>query len=64
MLDKIYSKLSAKFDQDLEVVEKICRSQFEFTVNTLEQGEFQSVRLHHFGVYGVKPKRLEELKNR
>lgn len=63
-IDNIYSKLSAKFNLDLEVIEKITRSEFDFAANTMEQGEFQSIRLHHWGVFAVKPKRLEELNDR
>lgn len=63
-IDNIYSKLSAKFNLDSEVIEKIARSQFDFTVNTMEQGEFQSIRLHHLGVFGIKPARLVQLKER
>lgn len=61
MIESIYSILAAKYNLDQEIIEKITRSQFEFVANTIEQGEFQSIRLHHFGVFGVKPKRLENL---
>lgn len=55
------SLLSAKHNLDSEVVERIIRSEFEFVKATMEQGEFQAVRLHHLGVFGVKEKRLEQL---
>lgn len=59
-IDNLYLKLAAKFNLDPEVIEKITRSEFEFIANTIEQGEYQSIRLHHLGVFGVKPKRLEQ----
>jgi len=64
MVEKIYSILSNKFDLDEEVIERVTRSQFQFVTNTMEQGEFQSVRLHHLGVVGCKPARLKELQER
>lgn len=59
-VENIYSKLSVQFDLDNEVIERIIRSEFDFVADTIEQGEFQSIRLHHLGVFGVKPKRLEQ----
>lgn len=64
MNDKIISILSAKYNLDPEIVERIIRSEFQFVKDTMEQGEFESVRLHHLGVFGVKKKRLEDLQKR
>lgn len=59
MNSKIITILAAKHNLDEEVIEKIIRSEFNFVASTMEQGNFESVRLHHLGVFGVKPKRLE-----
>ncbi len=64
MVEIIYNKLANKFDLDPEIIERVTRSQFDFTANTIEQGEFQSIRLHYFGVFGVKPLRLKQLNDR
>ena len=40
------------------VVESIVKSQFKFVQDRIEEGECAKVRLHHFGVFKVKPKRL------
>ena len=34
------------------------KSQFKFIQDKMEEGECAKVRLHHFGVFKVKPKRL------
>ena len=40
------------------VVESIVKSQFKFVRDKMEEGNCAKVRLHHFGVFKVKPKRL------
>lgn len=64
MNDKIISILSAKYNLDPEIIERVIRSEFQFVKDTIEQGEFESVRLHHLGCFGVKPKRLKDLQKR
>lgn len=61
MDESLIKKLSAKYDLDEDVIERIIRSEFEFTARTMEAGEFQSVRLHHLGCFAVKPNRLKQL---
>lgn len=61
MTDKIIAILSDKYKLDPEVIERIIRSEFQFVHDTMEQGNFESIRLHHWGVYGVKPNRLKQL---
>lgn len=61
MLDKIINILSIKYNLDPEIVEKVIRSEFDFVSTTMEQGNYESIRLHHLGVFGVKPKRLEKM---
>lgn len=66
-MDKLIRKIAIKFNLDEEVVEKMVRSEFNFVANTMQQGEFQSVMLHHLGKFAVKPNaisRLERLKEK
>lgn len=53
MID-IIEILSNKYDLDSEVIEKIVRSEFLFTKDMMEQGELESVHLHHFGKIAIK----------
>lgn len=50
--------LTEKYDLPSFVVESIVKSQFKFVQDRIEEGECAKVRLHHFGVFKVKPKRL------
>ena len=54
----ILDKLAKEYDLPEYVVESIVKSQFKFVQNKMEEGECAKVRLHHFGVFKVKPKRL------
>ena len=59
--DDIINFLSTKYNLDSDIIEKVIRSQFRFVKDTMEQGELQSVRLTHFGVFGIKPGRMKYL---
>lgn len=54
----LIEQLANKYDLPPYVVESIVKSQFKFVQDKMEQGECAKVRLHHFGVFKVKPKRL------
>tara|TARA_R110000787_G_scaffold69584_5_gene154764 strand:+ start:659 stop:871 length:213 start_codon:yes stop_codon:yes gene_type:complete len=54
----ILDKLAKEYDLPEYVVESIVKSQFKFVQNKIEEGKCAKVRLHHFGVFKVKPKRL------
>ena len=54
----ILDKLAKEYDLPEYVVESIVKSQFKFVQNRIEEGKCAKVRLHHFGVFKVKPKRL------
>ena len=56
--EDILNKLAEKYDLPTYVVESIVKSQFKFVQEKIEEGECAKVRLHHFGVFKVKPKRL------
>ncbi|QDP52791.1 MAG: hypothetical protein Unbinned838contig1000_42 [Prokaryotic dsDNA virus sp.] len=59
MIDKdLIEQLAEKYDLPDFVVESIVKSQFKFVQDKMEEGECAKVRLHHFGVFKVKPKRL------
>ena len=62
-MDNIIQQLAVKYDLSEDIVNKIVRSQFEFVKDTMEEGEFESVHLHYFGKFAIKPKRLESLIN-
>tara|TARA_R110000824_G_scaffold5756_15_gene26546 strand:- start:1460 stop:1666 length:207 start_codon:yes stop_codon:yes gene_type:complete len=55
---KLIALLVEKYDLPFVVVEGIVKSQFKFVQDRMEEGECAKVRLHHFGVFKVKPKRL------
>mgnify|MGYP003468435997 FL=1 len=64
-METIIKILAAKYGLDEEVIEKIIRSQFNFVASTMQEGNFESVHLHHFGKFAVKPnsiKRVNDLK--
>lgn len=64
-MDNIIKRIAGKLNIDEEIVEKAIRSQFKFSAETIQEGEFQSVHLHYFGKIGVKPnslKRINQLK--
>lgn len=61
MVDKIVKTLAAKYGLDEDVIEKVIRSQFNFVANTMQQGEFQSVHLHYFGKFCVKPNSISRI---
>lgn len=60
-MDSIITKIAAQLGEKEEVVEKIVRSQFDFVVNTMREGQGQSVHLHHLGKFAVKPGAIERL---
>lgn len=61
MIDKIVKQLAAKYNLSEEVIEKVIRSEFNFVANTMQQGEFQSVHLHHLGKFAVRPRAIENV---
>jgi len=63
-MDKIVKKLAAKYNLDEDVIEKIIRSEFNFVANTMQEGNFESVHLHHFGKFCVKPRAVETINNK
>ncbi len=60
-MDKIIEELSIKYNLPKPIVEKVVKDQFKFTAAIISKGEFKPVRLPYFGVFGVRPGRLEKL---
>lgn len=57
----ILNYLSAKYDIDREIVEKVIKTEFKFVKDTMEQGELDSVHLQYFGKFAIKPGRMKYL---
>jgi len=55
---ELIEQLAKEYDLPVFVVESIVKSQFKFVQDKMEEGKCAKVRLHHFGVFKVKPKRL------
>lgn len=60
-MDNTIQLLAVKYNLEEDIVNKIVRSQFEFVKDTMEEGEFESVHLHYFGKFCIKPNRLKML---
>lgn len=63
-MDKIIEELSIKYNLPVPIVEKVVRDQFKYVASVMSKGEFKPVRLPYFGVFGVRPGRLDKLNNR
>lgn len=55
-MDEIIKQLVVKHNLDYEVINKIIRSEFNFVMDTMEEGGLESVHLHHLGKFCVKPR--------
>ena len=51
----IIKQLSKEYDLPDFVIESIVRSEFKFVKDCMETDECVKIRLHHFGVFKVKP---------
>ena len=58
---KIIAEIAKELKQPPHVIERIVRHQFKFLMEQMQEGKYQNVRLHHLGVFGVKPGRLWKL---
>ena len=54
----VIKELATKYDLPEFVVEDIVKSQFKFVHTQMQNEDLVKIRLHHFGVFKVKPKRL------
>ena len=64
MSDDIYKKLAEDYSVPVEVIEKICRSQFDYLSTIFSEGTFKSLRLPKLGIFKVKKRRVDMLKEK
>ncbi len=64
MSDEIYKKLAEKYSIPVEVIEKICRSQFDYLSTIFSEGNFKSLRLPKLGIFKVKRRRVDMLREK
>ena len=62
-MEEIVKKLAKKYGLSTFEVEHIVKTQFRFVKQTIEQGDFKSVRLKHLGLFTVKKNRLNYYKD-
>ena len=62
--EEIYKEIAVDRGMDKESVKDVCTSMFEFVAHTIEKGDYEAVRLPYFGIWRVKPERVEKLKER
>lgn len=60
-MDKIIKEISHDSGLDVELVNKVVRSQFKFVKDVMEAGEMDSIHLPYFGKIAIKPGRLKHL---
>lgn len=53
--------VAKQLNVDMDSVERISRSLFEFVALKMEEGELAAVRLPYFGLFHCKPRRVEAL---
>ena len=59
-----YKALSEKYGLPLEVVQKICDSQFEFAKTIISEGKDEPVQLQFLGKFLVKPNRRKHVQEK
>jgi len=62
-VDKLVKHLSKKYKLSEFKIELIIKSQFGLLKEIIENGEFESVRLKHLGMFTVKKNRFKYYKN-
>lgn len=62
-IDK-YIALAKKYNLDVDVVRKVCISQFEFTKSIIQSGKDEPIRLAYLGLFRVKPGRRDAVKKK
>mgnify|MGYP003116473725 FL=1 len=62
-MDKIIEKLAKKYNISEFKAELIVKSQFKLLKESIESGNFKSVRLKHLGIFTVKKNRFKYYKN-
>ena len=62
-MDKLIKKLAKKYNVSEFKIELIIKSQFGLLRKSIENGEFESTRLKHLGMFTVKKNRFKYYKN-
>ena len=62
-MEKIIKKLAKRYNLSAFEIEEIIKSQFRFLKETVEEGEFKSLRIKHLGLFTVKKNRFKYYKN-
>ena len=62
-MDKIIKKLAKKYKISEFKTELIIKSQFALLKNNIENGNFESTRIKHLGIFTVKKNRFKYYKN-
>tara|TARA_R110001599_G_scaffold268043_1_gene468929 strand:+ start:808 stop:1014 length:207 start_codon:yes stop_codon:yes gene_type:complete len=62
-VDKLVKKLAKKFKLSEFKTELIIKSQFGLLKKVIEEGDFESTRLKHLGMFAVKKNRFKYYKN-
>lgn len=63
MRKEIIDELAVKYKLAPHIIERIVKSQFRFVAHVMRSKTLEPVRLHHLGVFGVKPGKLKYLKD-
>ena len=58
---EIYKEIKEEMGGEIEEIESICESQFQFLAYTMAKGEFDGVRMSYFGRFHVNPNRVKNL---
>ena len=62
-MDQLIKKLAKKYKLSEFKTELIIKSQFGLLKNIIEKGDFQAIRMKHFGIFTVKKNRFKYYKN-
>ena len=62
-MDTIVKKLAKKYNISEFKIELIIKSQFGLLKKAIEEGDFESVRVKHVGMFNVKKNRLKYYKD-
>lgn len=62
-MDKIIKKLAKKYNVSEFKIDLIVKSQFKLLKNIIEQGDFETIRAKHIGMFAVKKNRFKYYKN-
>ena len=61
MRKEIINELAEEFGIQPHIIEKMVKSQFGFVASVMREKKLEPIRLHHLGVFAIKPSRLQYL---